>query len=48
MKLLLLYLTVLSLSLTEARRSKYNTGATRSNTPGVLNVHIIAHTHDDV
>lgn len=32
----------------QARRHKYNTNAQRTNAPGVLNVHVISHTHDDV
>jgi alpha-mannosidase len=29
-------------------KKRYNTDAVRSDAPGVLNVHVIAHTHDDV
>lgn len=31
-----------------ARPSRYNTAAARRDEPGITNVHIIAHTHDDV
>jgi len=46
MRFLLVAAFTLSLLEVQARRTvkKYNTGATRSNVPGVLNVHIIAHT----
>ena len=31
-----------------AARAAYNTSARRSNSPGVINVHLVPHTHDDV
>lgn len=41
-------LAAAALPLALAARIKYNTGAKRVDAPGVLNVHIVAHTHDDV
>lgn len=35
-------------SLAEAARKKYKTNSARIDAPGILNVHVIPHTHDDV
>ena len=31
-----------------ARPARYNTAAARRDEPGIINIHVIAHTHDDV
>ena len=48
MQSLVLSLVALAGAASAARPARYNTAAARRDEPGITNVHVIAHTHDDV